>query len=194
MYSFIEGKIAELTPANAVINCSGIGYQISISLNTYTKLAGKESCRLFTHLVVREDALVLFGFADEQERLMFLHLISVSGIGPNTARLILSAMSPDEIAEAIIRENVKLLQSIKGIGGKSAQRIIVDLKDKMQKDAPVREIFGSSHNTSRVEALSALVMLGFNKTLAEKAIEQVLNKEGLTLPVEQIIKSALKIL
>lgn len=194
MYSFIEGKIAELSPANAVIDCSGIGYLISISLNTYMKLTGKESCRLFTHLVVREDALVLFGFADEYERTMFQHLISVSGIGPNTARLILSAMSPDEIAEAIIRENVKLLQSIKGIGGKSAQRIIIDLKDKMQKDSPVREILGSTHNTSRAEALSALVMLGFNKTLAEKAIEQVQKTEGMALPVEQIIKSALKIL
>lgn len=194
MYSFIEGKIAELTPANAVIDCSGIGYLISISLNTYMKLTGKASCRLFTHLVVREDALVLFGFADEHERTMFQHLISVSGIGPNTARLILSAMSPDEIAEAIIRENVKLLQSIKGIGGKSAQRIIIDLKDKMQKDSPVREILGSTHNTSRAEALSALVMLGFNKTLAEKAIEQVQKTEGMALPVEQIIKSALKIL
>lgn len=194
MYSFVEGKIAELNPAVAVIDCHGIGYLVNISLNTYTKISGKESCKLHTHLVVREDAMVLYGFAEEKERVIFQQLISVSGIGPNTARLILSSLCPDEVADAIINEKVKVLQSIKGIGGKSALRLIIDLKDKMQKDSPVREFLGSSHNTVKEEALSALVMLGFNKTLAEKAIEQVMKTEGLALPVEHLIKSTLKIL
>ena len=194
MYSFVEGKIADLNPTAVVINCNGVGYLIHISLNTYSKISGKETCRIHTHLVVREDALVLFGFADEQERVVFQQLISVSGIGPNTARLILSALGPEEVANAIISENVKLLQSIKGIGGKSAMRLIIDLKDKMQKDAPLREIFGGTHNTVKQEALSALVMLGFNKSLAEKALEQVMKAEGIALPVEHLVKSALKIL
>jgi holliday junction DNA helicase RuvA len=194
MYSFIEGKIAELNPAVAIIDCHGIGYLINISLNTYSKIAGKDSCRLHTHLVVREDAMVLYGFSEEHERVIFQQLISVSGIGPNTARLILSSLSPEEVVDAIINEKVRVLQSIKGIGGKSALRLIVDLKDKMQKDSPVREILGSAHNTIKEQALSALVMLGFNKTMAEKAIEQVLRAEGLSLPVEHLVKSALKIL
>lgn len=194
MYSFIEGKIADLNPATAIIDCNGIGYQINISLNTYSKLSGKSMCRLFTHLVVREDALVLFGFADERERYVFQLLISVSGVGPNTARLILSSLSPDEVADAIVNENVRALQAIKGIGGKSAQRIIVDLKDKMQKDLPAHDFLGTSHNTAKQEALSALVMLGFNKTLAEKAIDQVMKNEGMSLPVEHLVKSVLRVL
>ena len=194
MYSFIEGKIAELNPACAVIDCSGVGYLIHISLHTFSSIQGKTSCRLHTHLVVREDAMILYGFADEQERIVFQQLISVSGIGPNTARLILSSLSPDEVADAIVNERVKVLQAIKGIGGKSALRLIVDLKDKMQKEVPAREILSSAHNTVKLEALSALVILGFNKAMAEKAIEQVLKTEGLALPVEYLVKSALKIL
>jgi Holliday junction DNA helicase RuvA len=194
MYSFIEGRIADINPAGAVIECNGIGYMINITLNTYTKLTGREHCKLFTHLVVREDALILFGFADEQERTVFQLLISVSGVGPNTARLILSSLSPDEVADAIVNENVKVLQSIKGIGGKSAQRIIVDLKDKMHKEIPGKEILGTSYNTVKVEALSALVMLGFNKSLAEKAIDQVMKSEGSSLPVDQLVKNVLRIL
>jgi len=194
MYSFIEGKIADLNPAGAVINCQGVGYMINISLHTYSQIQGKENCRLYTQLIVREDAMILYGFAEQQERLVFQQLISVSGIGPNTARLILSSLSPEEVADAIVNEKVKILQAIKGIGGKSALRLIVDLKDKMQKEPSTHEILGSSHNTVRQEALSALVMLGFNKTLAEKALEQVMKIEGLSLPVEQLVKSALKIL
>ena len=125
MYSFIEGKIADLNPTTAVLACQGIGYSINISLNTYSQIQGKESCRLHTHLVVREDALILYGFADVSEKHVFQQLISVSGVGPNTARLILSSLTSAEVAEAIASENVKLLQSIKGIGGKSALRIII---------------------------------------------------------------------
>lgn len=194
MYSFIEGKIAELNPATAVLACQGIGYTISISLNTYTQINGKESCRLYTHLIVREDALTLYGFADTSERHVFQQLISVSGVGPNTARLILSSLTPAEVADAIARENVKLLQSIKGIGGKSALRIIIDLKDKIMKDLPEGENLISAHNTGKYEALSALVMLGFNKPVAEKALDQVIKANGGALPVDQLIKHALKIL
>ncbi len=194
MYAFIEGKIAELNPAGVVIDCHGVGYQVNISLNTYSKLNGKESFRLFTHLVVREDAMVLFGFADEAERSVFQQLISVSGIGPNTARLILSALSPDEVIDAIVNENVKILQSVKGIGGKSALRLIVDLKGRLSKESISKEIFGLKHNTGKAEALSALVMLGFNKAAAEKALDAIIKSEGAALPVEQLIKNALKIL
>jgi len=194
MYSFIEGKIAELNPTTAVLACQGIGYTINISLNTYTLINGKETCRLHTHLVVREDALILYGFADVSERHVFQQLISVSGVGPNTARLILSSLTSGEVADAIANENVKLLQSIKGIGGKSALRIIIDLKDKIMKDLPVGENIISSHNTGRHEALSALVMLGFNRPIADKALEQVIKVNGGSLPVDQLIKNALKIL
>ena len=194
MYSFIEGKIADLNPTTAVLACQGIGYTINISLNTYTQINGKESCRLHTHLVVREDALILYGFADVSERHVFQQLISVSGVGPNTARLILSSLTASEVADAIASENVKILQSIKGIGGKSALRIIIDLKDKIMKDLPVGENIISSHNTGRHEALSALVMLGFNRPIADKALEQVIKANGGALPVDQLIKNALKIL
>ncbi len=194
MYSFIEGKIAELNPTTAVLACQGIGYTINISLNTYTQINGKESCRLHTHLIVREDALILYGFADTGERHVFQQLISVSGVGPNTARLILSSLTPGEVADAIARENVKLLQSIKGIGAKSALRIIIDLKDKILKDLPAGENLISAHNTGKHEALSALVMLGFNRPIAEKALDQVIKASAGVLPVDQMIKNALKIL
>ncbi len=194
MYSFIEGKIAELNPTTAVLACQGIGYSINISLNTYTQINGKESCKLFTHLVVREDALILFGFADVSEKHVFQQLISVSGVGPNTARLILSSLTSAEVADAIATENVKLLQSVKGIGGKSALRIIIDLKDKIMKDLPAGENLMTSHNTGKHEALSALVMLGFNRPVAEKALDQVIKASGGALPVDQMIKNALKIL
>jgi len=194
MYSFIEGKIADLNPTTAVLACQGIGYSINISLNTYSQINGKEACRLHTHLIVREDALILYGFADTGERHIFQQLITVSGVGPNTARLILSSLSPTEVADAIATENVKLLQSIKGIGGKSALRIIIDLKDKIMKDLPVGENLISSHNTGKHEALSALVMLGFNRPVAEKALDQVIKANGGALPVDQLIKHALKIL
>jgi Holliday junction DNA helicase RuvA len=194
MYSFIEGKIADLNPTTAIIECNGIGYLINISLNTYSGIKGKESCRLHTHLVVREDALTLFGFAETSERHVFQQLISVSGVGPNTARLILSSLTPAEVSDAIAHENVRLLQSVKGIGGKSALRIIIDLKDKITKDQPVGENLIASHNTGKHEALSALVMLGFNRPIAEKVLEQVIKASGGAQPVDQLIKNALKIL
>lgn len=194
MYAFVEGIIDSLNPATVVINCQGVGYDIAISLNTYSTIKGQTECRLLTHLVVREDAHMLFGFASENERTLFRHLITVSGIGANTARLILSSLPPSELSEAIIHEKTSTLQRIKGIGGKTAQRMIIDLKDKLMKDASIKEILGTTHNTNKEEALSALTLLGFNKSVAEKTIDKILDSEGNSISVEQLIKSALKIL
>lgn len=194
MYAFIEGKISAINPASVVIDCNGVGYDISISVNTYSQIKDQENCRLLTHLAVREDAMVLFGFAHDKERVLFRQLISVSGVGAGTARLILSSLTPDEVTEAIVSANVGLLQRVKGIGGKTAQRIIIDLKDKLGKDHSFSEILGSAHNTKKEEALSALSMLGFNKALAEKTIDKIMKEESASISVEQLIKSALKIL
>lgn len=194
MYSYFEGNLIEKTPTYAVIECNGIGYMINISLNTFTKIKEETRCRLYTHLTVREDAHILYGFSNENERTLFRHLISVSGIGPNTARMMLSSLSPDEIIQAILVGDVSLLQSIKGIGGKSAQRIILDLKDKMGKISIDKEIFSSSHNTKKEEALSALVMLGFNKAMAEKTLDKIIRSVEAGASVELLIKSALKVL
>jgi Holliday junction DNA helicase RuvA len=201
MYDYIQGKLAEINPAFAVVETGGIGFVLSISLNTYTKLSGLDSCKLFTHLVVREDAHVLFGFADQEERELFRMLISVSGVGPNTARLLLSSMSVQELQQAIATGNVGLLKSVKGIGEKSAQRIIVDLKDKVERGVQAPQKVEISHNTIREESLSGLIILGFPRKMAEKAIDEVIKnfklKEGSEevrqgLSVEILIKEALK--
>jgi len=194
MYSFIEGKIIEKNPAYAIIEAGGIGYMVNISLNTFSQIKDKEQFRILTHLVVREDAMTLFGFATVEERELFRHLISVSGIGANTARIILSSLTTIEIVEAITNSDVTLLQSIKGIGAKSAQRIIVDLKDKLGKDKNIAEIFETSHNTLKEEALSGLLILGFTKSAAVKALDKILKTKSSTATVEELIKDALKIL
>ena len=199
MYSYIKGRLVEKHPTHAVIDVNGIGYMVHISLYTYGKLADREDCRLFLHHVVREDAQLLFGFMEEQERNLFRHLISVSGIGANTARLILSSLSPDELVEAIVRKEVSTLKSVKGIGAKSAERIIVDLKDKMERTDFTQENLHVSHNRIKQEALTGLITLGFSKVQAEKAIDKVMKSgsgAGGADPasVENIIKEALKIL
>ncbi len=194
MYAFLQGTIETLNPASLVLNCNGIGYDISISLNTYSLIKGKSECRLLTHLVVREDAHILFGFANENERVLFRQLISVSGVGANTARLILSSLSPADVTEAVINGKAGVLQKVKGVGGKTAQRIIIDLKDKLIKDSGLKEILGTTHNTSREEALSALTLLGFNKSLAEKTVDKIIQDEGTAITVEYLIKSALKMM
>jgi holliday junction DNA helicase RuvA len=194
MYNHFEGRVTEKTPTYAVIDCSGVGYLLHISLNTYTKMGSSEKFRLFAHLAVREDAHVLYGFADEEERELFRHLISVSGVGPGTARMILSSLSSAEITGAILTGNVGVLKGVKGIGEKSAQRIIVDLKGKLGKadsSAGAAQIFAAD-NKLREEALSALVMLGFARNMAEKAVDKVLRAEGNVVSVEQLIKLALK--
>ena len=194
MYEFIRGRLTEKTPTYAVIETGGIGYLLHISLHTYTQLKENEDCSFFVHMVVREDAMLFFGFAGADERELFRQLISVSGVGPNTARMILSSFQPSEIIQAIVQGNTPLLQSIKGIGSKTAQRIIIELKDKLSKDLVPNEKLPGEYNTRKDEALSGLIILGFSKMVAEKALTKVIEKEGSALPVEQLIRYALKIL
>ncbi len=193
MYEYIQGKLVELKPTYAVVECSGMGYNINISLFTFTRLRIDSDCKLFLHHVVREDAHLLFGFSDKKERDVFRLLISVSGVGANTARMMLSSLSPDEIQSAIISNDVNLLKSIKGIGVKTAQRVILDLKDKLDKDSDLQEIFMPQNNTLKRESLSALVMLGFQKNAIEKVLTKIL-AENSHLAVEDIVKMALKML
>jgi len=194
MYEFIKGRLTEKTPTYAVIEANGVGYFLNISLHTFSQLKEEENCMLLVHMVVREDAMILFGFSSAEERELFRHLVSVSGVGPNTARIILSSIQPTEIIQAIVQGNAPLLQSIKGIGLKTAQRLIVELKDKLLKDMIPYEKLPGEYNTKRDEALSGLIILGFTKMVAEKALTKVIEKEGSALPVEQLIRHALKIL
>ena len=198
MIEYIRGQLAELAPATAVIDCGGVGYGVSISLNTYAAIQGKKECKLYIHEAIREDAYTLYGFADKQERELFLLLVSVSGIGGNTARMILSALSPSELMNVIRTENTSLLKSVKGIGLKTAQRIIVDLKDKMNLasaavGAPGAAGLSASPLGTRVqeEAVSALTMLGFAPAPSQKVVLSILQEEP-DAPVEQVIKLALK--
>jgi Holliday junction DNA helicase RuvA len=191
MIAHLNGRLIEKTPTHIVVECGGVGYFVKISLTTYSKIGSEENIKILTQLQVREDAHVLYGFHSESERTMFNHLISVSGIGANTAILMLSSLNSEEIATAILTENVALIQSIKGIGAKTAQRVILDLKDKVAKsDFGTQNIF-AANNTNQNDALTALLALGFEKKKAEKAIEKV-SKENQT--VEQMIKEALKVL
>ncbi len=191
MITHLNGKLAEKNPTNIVVECNGVGYFVNISLNTFSGLGSNEAIRIYTKLIVREDAHVLYGFATTEERAMFEHLISVSGIGPNTAMIMLSSLVPEEIAHAIQVEDVRTIQSIKGIGAKTAQRVIIDLKDKMLKMNFSTENIFVQNNTNRFDALTALVSLGFDKKSAEKAIDKVTQDDD---SVEKIIKEALKIL
>ncbi len=193
MIDYIKGYITETGPTHCVVENSGIGYFINISLNTYTKIQNIKEIQLFIYELIREDTHSLFGFYDKTEREIFIHLISVSGIGANTARTMLSSMQPEEIHHAIISENVNLLKSIKGIGAKTAQRVIVELTDKLGKVNVEQKIFTEQNNTIIEEALSALVMLGFVKGNAQKAINKIIKAEP-NIKVEDLIKKALKIL
>ncbi|PWG81013.1 Holliday junction branch migration protein RuvA [Pararcticibacter amylolyticus] len=194
MYAYIDGKLAFKCPAYVIIDAGGVGYHINISLSTYSKLQDSERCKLYTWLHVKEDAHTLYGFADEGERSLFLHLISISGIGPGTGRMILSSGSPEEIQTAIVKGDLALIKKIKGIGPKTAQRLILELQDKLKKEGIVTLNDLPQYNTAKEEAVSALVMLGFARNLAEKAIDNVSQKqqEKGNLSVEQLIKSALK--
>jgi holliday junction DNA helicase RuvA len=193
MYEYIQGELIEITPTFAIVQAAGIGYFINISLNTYTQLSNCKDCKLYLHHVVREDAQLLFGFFDKKEREIFRQLVSVSGIGANTARVILSSLSAGEIQQAILNGNVNLLTNIKGIGTKTAQRLIVELKDKIGKGGVFDDKFLLQDNTLRDESLSALVMLGFSKASVEKTLDKILAGEAQTT-VENLIKKALKIL
>ena len=192
MYAYIDGKLTFKCPTYVIIDAGGVGYHINISLHTFSLLGDDERCKLFTWLHVKEDAHTLYGFADEGERRLFLHLISISGIGPNTGRMMLSSITPDEIQTAIVNGNVPLIQRIKGIGPKSAQRIILELQDKLRKEGPGALTAIPANKTAKDEALSALVMLGFARNAAEKVVDQEINKNGAALTVEQLIKLALK--
>jgi len=191
MIEYIKGAITKINPTFLTIESGGIGYFINISINTFSKLEGKSDFKMLIHEVIREDAHLLFGFADSAEREIFRLLISVSGVGANTARMMLSSLSPGEIEKAILGSDVNILKSVKGIGLKTAQRIIVDLKDKLGKQAGSGEIFTIADNTSREEALSALVMLGFAKSAVSKVLDKIVREEK-NLTVEDIIKRALK--
>lgn len=191
MYEYIQGDLIEKNPAFCVIEAGGVGYAIQISLTTFSKLPDNKPVKLYLHQVVREDAHLLFGFYTRHERELFRMLITVSGIGANTARMMLSSLSPDDLQQAIISGNSSILQGIKGIGQKTAQRVIIDLRDKITKEKGAAELFPPTDNSLKVEALSALVILGFNKGEAEKAINKiVLADKDLTL--EDLIKRALK--
>ncbi|TPE43825.1 Holliday junction branch migration protein RuvA [Pontibacter mangrovi] len=194
MIAYIDGKLTHKDPTYVIIEANGVGYQIKISLSTYSSLPAGERCKLHTYLHIKEDAHTLYGFTTVQEKEAFLHLISISGVGPNTGLMILSSLSVEEIQQAIVREDVRTIQHVKGIGAKTAQRIILELKDKMKKevmltDAPVS---AAAYNTNRAEALSALVTLGFAKNVAEKTLDAIIKREGGSLSVEELIKFALK--
>lgn len=193
MIDYITGRVTELNPAFTVVECNGIGYSINISLNTYAVLEQADSCRILIHEAIREDAHILYGFADAEERDLFRHLISVSGVGAGTARMVLSSMRPADLRQAITEGDVNIIKAVKGIGLKTAQRIIVDLKDKIGKHTGSGEIIAFSDNTAREEALSALVMLGFARSSAGKAVDNLM-KEDKSLPVEEIVRRALKLL
>lgn len=194
MIEYVKGELAELTPAVAVIDCNGVGYAVNISLNTYSAIQGKSGCKLYIHEAIREDAHVLYGFVDKQERELFLLLITVSGIGGNTARTILSALSPAELCQVISAGNVTMLKTVKGIGQKTAERVIVELKDKIRTGAasidggaPVSGAAGAVLE----EAVAALTMLGFAAAPSQKVVVAILKEEP-QAPVEQVIKQAFK--
>ncbi|WP_396175355.1 Holliday junction branch migration protein RuvA [Flavobacterium sp.] len=191
MITHIQGRLVEKTPTDVVIDCNGVGYHIHISLHTYSKIPNAENIKLFTYLQIKEDAHSLFGFVEKSERELFKMLLSVSGIGASIARTMLSSMEPKQILNAIATADVVTIQSIKGIGAKTAQRVILDLKEKVLKIYDLDEVSISSNNTNKDEALSALEVLGFNKKLAEKVIERIV-KDLPDATLETLIKLALK--
>ena len=193
MYAFISGKIVEKSPTYVVVDNHGIGYLINITLNTFTAIGESSEARLYTHEQILEDAHNLFGFASQKERDLFELLISVSGVGCNTARLILSSLTVNELSNAIANDDVRTIQAVKGIGVKTAQRIVIDLKDKLKKSDFQTEIFDTPNNTIKAEALSALTILGFSKAAIEKTLDKLL-KQMPDATVETLIKEALKVL
>ena len=191
MIGSLNGRLIEKYPTELLIECGGVGYEVKISLFTFSQLSENESIKIYTKLIVREDAHLLYGFYTKDEREMFNFLISVSGIGPNTALIMLSSLSPEEIANAIQTEDVTTIQKVKGIGAKTAQRVIIDLKGKVLKFSGDNEINNSKNNTNRFDALTALVSLGFDKKSAEKVLDRI---DSGSETVEQLIKGALKLL
>ena len=191
MYEFIRGAVTDINPASIVVEAGGVGYFINISLNTYSKINGKKEALLLIHQIVREDAHILYGFAEQRERELFRNLISVNGVGANTAIMMLSSLNPDELVTAVTSGNTDVLKAVKGIGAKTAQRIIIDLKDKFGKIPETGQILISADNTTKNESLSALVMLGFVKKDADKVVSKIIREEP-DATVESVIKRALK--
>lgn len=191
MITHIQGRLVEKSPTDVVIDCNGVGYFINISLHTFSEIPAGENIKLFTHLQVREDAHILYGFTSVAEREIFRLLISVSGVGASIARAMLSSLSPDQVIDAIAQNDIAVIQSVKGIGAKTAQRVVLDLKDKILKVYGLSGNSTSTSNTNKNEALSALETLGFNRKLAEKACDKIVN-ENPQASVEMIIKQALK--
>lgn len=195
MFAYIKGKLVYKEAAYAVIEANGVGYQMNIPLSTYSKLGDQEDCKLFTYHHVREDAQLLYGFFSSLEKTVFLDLIGINGVGPSTALAALSSLSPEEIMSSIASEDIKNVQTIKGVGAKSAQRIILELKDKYQKEGISANNESNSavtNNTLRVEALTALTTLGISKASADKTLDRILKKHGADLDLETLIKLALK--
>lgn len=191
MITYLKGKLIEKNPTYAIVDVNGVGYFLHISLHTFSELPNSENVFLHTYLHIKEDGHTLFGFINKIEREIFILLLSVSGVGPSTARTMLSSMTTDEIQQAIASADVKAIQSVKGIGVKTAQRILIDLKDKIAVDFMSDEVFSSSNNTNKNEALKALEVLGFAKKQCERVVEQVLKADA-SLSVEELIKKALK--
>jgi Holliday junction DNA helicase RuvA len=192
MIAFVRGDFARLTPAQVIVDVNGVGYELQISLNTYSAISNKEKGQLFTYLHITENAQTLYGFAELKEKELFLQLISVSGVGAATARMMLSGMKPDEIIRAIIQGNAKLLESIKGIGRKTGERLILELRDKVSKQADDITNLTAGHNTNETDALNALISLGIARNTAEQAIKKVNASTAESLHVEELIKQALK--
>ena len=194
MITHIDGKLVQKTPTYVVIDCGGVGYAINISLHTYDKLGSSEQLKLYTHQVIKEDSHTLYGFFDDEERQLFVQLISVSGVGPNTARLMLSSLKPFDIKQAISTSNWALIKTVKGIGEKTAQKVVIDLKNKVKGDDTAEGLsFAGSKNVSMEEALAALIMLGFSKIEAEKGLQKIRQQNPL-YTVEELVKNTLKIL
>ncbi|MFL2608086.1 MAG: Holliday junction branch migration protein RuvA [Flavobacteriaceae bacterium] len=191
MITHLKGKLVEKSPTNVVIEVNGIGYWVNISLTTFSQIPDNENIKLFTHLQIKEDSHSLYGFYSKKEREIFRLLISVSGVGTSTARTMLSSLNPQQVVEAISSNNVSIVQSVKGIGSKTAQRLIIELRDKILKIYNLDETYANSNNTTREEALSALEVLGINKKSSERLVDNII-KENQDISVEEIIKETLK--
>jgi len=192
MIEYLKGKLIEKSPTHLVIDCAGVGYFINISVNTFSRISDSELAKVWIHFIVREDAQILYGFAETEEREVFRKLISVSGVGANTARMILSSMTPEDLRFTIQNQNATALKAIKGIGAKSAQRIIVDLHDKISRSEKNLENITIADNSAKNDALIALSSLGFDKTKTDKTLDKIIKVEGNELAVEELIKKALK--
>ena len=197
MIAYIQGKLAHKDPTMVIVETAGLGYQVKISLNTYGAIKNEEAIRLHTYLSIKEDSHTLYGFVEAEEKRLFMELISISGVGPGTALMVLSSLPPEELHHAIVTENLRTIQAVKGIGAKTAQRIILELKDKLKKDTlstGTSEVKPASfaHNKTRSEALAALITLGIAKAVAEKNIDTIMKKEGNAITLELLIKLALK--